>query len=530
MSERRSVRVALDGSLVRTLVHDGHDHMVVPVVALVGDVVVHPVNAPNPEFVPAEELAQRPSMWNGRPVVPEHPRGGYGSANEPHVTERACFGRLYNTRFEDGRLKTEAWLDVDRARKLGGLAEDVVARLGRGETVEVSVGAVVNLIEERGVSPDGTEYALRWTNVESDHLAMLPAGSEGACSVEMGCGAPRAAQAANPSTNGGSMRDSIISRVLAAIGVRSQHQQRAAEASTGGTSDTELRDYLWSALRAVEPGFEYVQDVFPDNNTVVYWVAPEGIYVCVQRTYATAEGGEVTLNDDRQEVEPVLRYEPVARSAAAAPVRASAATISRPTAASSPAGGCNCKGSGRSAQAREGVSSMADQQTQELVGRLIALGAFADTDRERLESFSEEALRGLEEKLRASPDGDDDEAEEDSESDPEPAPEPTVEQYVDSAPAEVRGALRRLLAREKEEHDSLAKALAKAQTEIDLRALMAKPTDELEQLARMLKLNRPSSSTHVGRGTAGVAAEQPVYEAPRPYTLALERKQKEAGR
>lgn len=194
-AERRylNMRCLAQTAELRHARFEGAEHVVVPVVAMVGDSVVHPVNAETPELVPAVVLAEAPRGWNGRPVLPNHPDGGRASANDPRTLEQMRIGTLFDTRFEDGRLKTEAWVDVARAESLGGDAADVVRRLRDGETVEVSVGAWVTGSRRTGTR-DGRRFEFVWTNVIPDHLAVLPAGAEGACSVDMGCGAPRAAQ------------------------------------------------------------------------------------------------------------------------------------------------------------------------------------------------------------------------------------------------------------------------------------------------------------------------------------------------
>ena len=64
-------------------------HLVVPVVALV-EGVLHPANTAQPEFVPANVIAQAPQGWNGRPVVVGHPQinNEFVSANcSPEILE-----------------------------------------------------------------------------------------------------------------------------------------------------------------------------------------------------------------------------------------------------------------------------------------------------------------------------------------------------------------------------------------------------------------------------------------------------------
>jgi len=179
--------------LIRTGTYRDHDYVVVPVVALV-EGVIHAHNAPSPELVLAEEFGRAPQGWNGRPVMLGHPqRGGHQvSANEPSVLEAGQIGQVFNARVEGGKLKAEAWLDPVLVEKVQGASEMLEGMRG-GEQVEVSVGVFVTENETRGAL-HGKTYTGIWKDITPDHLAFLTDGVIGACSIEMGCGAPRAAR------------------------------------------------------------------------------------------------------------------------------------------------------------------------------------------------------------------------------------------------------------------------------------------------------------------------------------------------
>lgn len=198
------LRGAADAASIRTARYDGVEHLVVPVVALVGDHVMRPLGSEGPEFVPSEVIAIAPDAWSGRSVVEDHPLldGQPISANRPEILEVQAFGTVFNARFEDGRLKVDAYINPERAVRAGAKAQEVVRRLralAAGEEedlVEVSVGAFVLLEKRAGVAPDGTPYDYIWRAALPDHLACGLGGSKGACSAEAGCGAPRAASEA----------------------------------------------------------------------------------------------------------------------------------------------------------------------------------------------------------------------------------------------------------------------------------------------------------------------------------------------
>ena len=176
--------------LTRTEMYDGREHLVVPVVAL-REGVIHAVNAKNPEFVGVAALSVSPQSWNGRPLVLGHPAkdGRQISANDAHVLEAQSFGQIFNARVAGPKLLMDAYIDPVKAEKIGGAS--LLQRLRDGEMCEVSVGAYVTTSQKNGTY-NGKAYKAEWVGISPDHLAFLP-DSRGACSNEMGCGAPRMA-------------------------------------------------------------------------------------------------------------------------------------------------------------------------------------------------------------------------------------------------------------------------------------------------------------------------------------------------
>jgi len=163
---------------------DGRQYLVVPVVALVEGVL-------NGVYAPASEIAQFPDSWNGRPVTVNHPMDGELpiSASAPRILERQVIGAIYNAKAEEGRLSAEIWIDEAKARRLGGEAAQVLARLESGQHIEVSTGYFAE-IEPASGEFGGKPYSGIYRHIRPDHLAVLP-NAEGACNRAMGCGAPR---------------------------------------------------------------------------------------------------------------------------------------------------------------------------------------------------------------------------------------------------------------------------------------------------------------------------------------------------
>lgn len=187
---------SVDGSQLRDGSLNGINYVICPVISKLGDNVEWPINAPTPEFIPADVLALSISNRNYRPITMGHPQDEYGnyiSANDPDVIEKLSYGFTFAAKFEDGRVKQEMWIDPIRAAIVGPDAVGVITRLKSGQTVEVSEGDYVLSEIEEG-EWNGKKYGAKWLACWSDHLATLKEGEIGACSIEDGCGALRASQ------------------------------------------------------------------------------------------------------------------------------------------------------------------------------------------------------------------------------------------------------------------------------------------------------------------------------------------------
>jgi hypothetical protein len=644
-----TIRGAAKQASIRTAKYQNRDHFVVPVVAMMGDAVVRPLHSEGPEFVPSEELAMTPAAWDNRPCLPDHPADGRSSANTPETLERCAIGQMFYTRYENGRLQTEAWLDNARST-LGGEPARVLGLVRRAamgeeiEPIEVSVGAWVTLRKERGTSPGGQPYEYVWTNIVPDHLAIGLNGSPGACSVDMGCGAPRAATKARhgqpgngescarapapgetnctchgglakrngetmeSETNLGDKPDApenidvktgskapersvlratskkadkrgaiesdnlyswlqdalqekergfdylwvesfdtedstvvysvrrdgevaatyrrgfevsgdgetievsdqrvavrrrvsyeempeertaktgipgVLAKVLEAAGLKF-----SAEETGDGTSDVGLREAMWKALRAAEPAFSEIVEIFPETYTVIYLTVPDEEVLWWRQSYSFGDDGELNLNNDRERIEPVTRYEPVR-----AAVAGSDPVEPQP------------QGEGHAAQAHTDQGDPMDEKVKEIVGRLIANEAtlFTDEDAEALAVFGEEKLAAMEARYaeeaeaieeagdavgeKAATEDADEDADEDAES--AEAEEDTVRVSKEEW-ADVRAAADAHKAAQKAKKDRLVASLKAAQTTYSEQRLRSMSVAELEDVVDLLKLDEPS--------------------------------------
>ena len=152
MSELREIRAQAGGNgESRTEMFLGREHFVVPVIAL-QEGVLQGANASNPEYVPCDAIQKNTVQWNGRPIVQNHPQvqGVYVSANTPAIMEEWAYGFVSGAHYSDGKLKCEAWIDVQRAKDLGGDAEETLTRLQNNELVEVSTGLYCDIRPQSG--------------------------------------------------------------------------------------------------------------------------------------------------------------------------------------------------------------------------------------------------------------------------------------------------------------------------------------------------------------------------------------------
>lgn len=318
---------------IRLETYLGEEHIVVPCIALVGDEVVYGLNAEGPEFIPAEELEFSTLGWSGRPVLYDHPANSTSTANEPATLQAMSFGQIFYPKFEDRKLKVEAWCNKRRAKEIG--QEELMESIESGKMIELSVGAIISIVPKRGIAANGKPYESRWADIVGDHLAIGLSGSKGACSVEMGCGANRVLKSGNDTrTIGNEMR--TMRAMRGAIDMNDQPEPKPEALASGdtasnadvpkpqtriqkilsfasrvfrsnaddaGLSDRVLRNQLWDILYSIEPAFSGIEDVFQDSSTVRYItspIVPERAMFMWRRTFAKGEGEEVTVNDDRE--------------------------------------------------------------------------------------------------------------------------------------------------------------------------------------------------------------------------------------
>jgi hypothetical protein len=167
--------------MVETRELEGRPHYVVPVVMLT---VGTYAGSQGPIHYTAHALNESASLWNGRPVVVYHPSmkaGGY--ANHPEIFNRQKVGVLFNGRFDGRRLLADAWIDVEKARKVDNR---IIEAIHANRVMEVSTGMTAEFAEP-SIFNAGFGYAPAAARLHPDHLALLP-DMTGACPVSAGAG------------------------------------------------------------------------------------------------------------------------------------------------------------------------------------------------------------------------------------------------------------------------------------------------------------------------------------------------------
>ncbi len=293
---------------------NGVEHLVIPVVALV-EGVLHSANSEQPELALASEFGKAPKGWNGRPVTINHPeiRGEKVSANSPEVLETEQIGQLFNTVLDGKKLKTEAWINVERANALGGEIETTVGRLLDGDVVEISTGLFSDIEPEKGTH-EGEQFFGVWRNVIPDHLAVLTEGNVGACSVADGCGANRA----NSHYKGSNKMDPLTKNSDEKVASNSQNPDDGVNMQETLSLFEKIKSFVGirankelshtSILRAIESavseedGFSFVVDVFKDS----FIVQTEG--GLFRRNFKITSSGKVKLSEERVAVRPEIDF------------------------------------------------------------------------------------------------------------------------------------------------------------------------------------------------------------------------------
>jgi len=161
---------------------EGRDYLVAPMIMMVEGVLD---GSGGPILYPADEMAKTPVVWNAKPVIVYHPKynGQPISACDPDILTNRKIGVIMNTTFEDGKLKAEAWMEINR---MNAVDDRIMEAVENNKIMELSTGLFTDNESQEGEF-NGKTYQAIARNFRPDHLALLP-DLKGACSVEDGAG------------------------------------------------------------------------------------------------------------------------------------------------------------------------------------------------------------------------------------------------------------------------------------------------------------------------------------------------------
>jgi hypothetical protein len=166
-------------SLVRNEELDGRSFIVVPCVMLTEG--VHK-GSNGPIYYSQDEISRAVDQWNLKPIIVDHPYNGK-SGGELETYKRQCVGHIMHPSCENGKLKAEAWLDIEKVREK---CPQILTHIEHGLPMEVSTGLLNEIICENGTW-HGEPFIGKIAYIRADHLAILPK-EQGACSISDGAG------------------------------------------------------------------------------------------------------------------------------------------------------------------------------------------------------------------------------------------------------------------------------------------------------------------------------------------------------
>jgi hypothetical protein len=251
-----------------------------------------------------EGLSAAASDWNGMPVVIFHPQdteGHYISANSTGIVH---VGKLTNARFEDGRLRADAVIQVDTLLSQNPACHEAIMK---GYPIDVSIGAYTEAVEEAG-EWNGEVYDRIATSYLPDHLALLP-GEEGACNWQDGCGVrvnSKQNQNSNNNQKGGQMKEKIMELLAMGLNVYALKGEEGYQATMSKA---------YSLINSLDSDafYHYMEEVF--DNVIIYRRTarnipsrPERMF---QQEYTIDANGNIELVGDPIPVAKTVSYKTI---------------------------------------------------------------------------------------------------------------------------------------------------------------------------------------------------------------------------
>jgi len=452
---------------------EGQEYLVAPMVMLTEG--VH-IGSSGPLYYPAEELADVPYIWNHKPIVVYHPeKGGVGiSACNPDILTNRKIGLIMNTRYEDGKLKAEAWLNRERMAQVD---ERVLESIENNEMLELSTGLYTDYDKEAG-EWNGEEYKAIARNFRPDHLAILP-DLKGACSIEDGAGFLRLNQ--DPRTERTSSWLKTYKPILEAAGIDTNRLH------TNKLSHGKVAQQISEIMnpRGVDPrgldaaSYKYIEEVYDDF--FIYEDVDNNLY---KQAYKVVDDS-IELEGERKEVVRVTEY--------------------------------------RTKDDNQFVGNMKGDiimGKEKIVERLIAneLTKWTEEDKKTLMTLNEEVLEKMEPEA-VEQETEESKPDETAQLNPEPEQNKaeTAEEFIAKAPEELQSVLKNSLKTYKDQKQNLVdKILSNERNVFSTELLQNKEVDELQGIVALIRNEKKDSTkpNYAGQGDSAPigneSAEEPL--------------------
>src|SRR5260370_3386209 len=127
----------------------------------------------------------------------------------------------------------EVWIDPEKMSAHSQGARQLLAKIRAGEQIEVSTGLFTGAESSNGTYGDREYYSI-WRGIIPDHLALLPDGTLGACSIADGCGVYANAAAVAAATRPSELSTYRLAVNHAACNCADHNQCTCGSLSSGG--------------------------------------------------------------------------------------------------------------------------------------------------------------------------------------------------------------------------------------------------------------------------------------------------------
>jgi hypothetical protein len=308
-------------------------------------------------YYPAEEMRLFCEAWNNKPIVKDHPQDDQGNfivADTIEVLEKQKLGFLLNTRFENGAQKADAWIDEKRAEQIW---PELLQSIDSGTPMEVSSG-LVSTCEIAEGRHGGKRYEYIAREHRPDHLAIL-SSTRGACSLADGAGL-LVAQSFEADDIPQKMMEIAVERLDIMLANQLTHNRIRSLLST----ELESMARTDAQSKGVSPDYIWIEDVV-GRKAIVGWGGK--MYEVPFRQ--SSEGVTLSAAPPYREVVRVTQYRLVDGTVI---------------------------GNEKSTDVSPEDTSV---KKSEMITFLIANQVFEEADRSVLETFSEEKLSKMTEKL-----------------------------------------------------------------------------------------------------------------------------------